>query len=217
MDGELKMACRERKDAWEHYFAEKPKSQSRIKRIKTLLRGREFIFETDRGVFAKDYIDTGTRRLIEKVRLPEEGEVLDWGCGYGAMGIAIAATHPKLRVWMIDINERAVALAKRNAKLNKVKNVMILKSNGFSAFPPELRFDVIVTNPPIHAGKGVLVQLIRDAFKWLKVGGSFWFVVRTQHGAKTLQRIAEEIFGNSECVDIHGGYRVIVASKKSEG
>jgi 16S rRNA (guanine1207-N2)-methyltransferase len=203
-------------DKWEHYFAEKPKTKSRVKRIRVVLRGREFIFETDRSVFAKDYVDMGTKRLIEKVQLPEEGEVLDWGCGYGAIGIAIAATCPKLKVWMIDINERAVALARRNAKLNRVKNVIILKSNGFSAIPTGLRFDVIVTNPPIHAGKQVLVQLIRDAFKWLKVGGSFWFVARTQHGAKTLQRITEENFGNAECVDIHGGYRVIAAAKDAD-
>jgi len=201
---------------WEHYFAEKPKTKSKVKRIRAILRGREFVFETDRSVFAKDYVDMGTKRLIEKVQLPEEGEVLDWGCGYGAIGIAIAATCPKLKVWMIDINERAVALAKRNARLNRVKNVVILKSDGFSALPPELRFDAIVTNPPVHAGKKVLVQLIRDAFKWLKVGGSFWFVARTQHGAKTLQRITEESFGNAECVDIHGGYRVIAAVKEAD-
>jgi 16S rRNA (guanine1207-N2)-methyltransferase len=205
-----------RENEWEHYFAEKPKTRSKVKRIRAVLRGREFVFETDRSVFAKDYVDMGTKRLIEKVQLPEEGEVLDWGCGYGAIGIAIAATFPKLKVWMIDINERAVALARRNAKLNKVKNVLILKSDGFSAIPPEIRFDAIVTNPPIHAGKQVLIQLIRDAFKWLKVGGSFWFVARTQHGAKTLQRLTEEIFGNAECVDIHSGYRVITAVKEGE-
>lgn len=199
---------------WEHYFAERPKTPSKVKRIRAILRGREFVFETDKSVFAKDYVDMGTKRLVEKVQLPEEGEVLDWGCGYGAIGIAIAATHPRLRVWMVDINERAVALARRNAKLNRVKNVVVLKSDGFNALPKDLKFDAIVTNPPIHAGKQVLVNLIREAFEWLKSGGSFWFVARTQHGAKTLQRITEEVFGNAECVDIHGGYRVIAAVKE---
>lgn len=199
---------------WEHYFTERPKTPSRVKRIRTVLRGHEFVFETDKSVFAKDYVDMGTKRLIEKVQLPDEGEVLDWGCGYGAIGIVIAAANPKLTVWMVDINERAIALARRNAKLNKVKNVVVLKSDGFNALPKNLRFDLIVTNPPIHAGKQVLVRLIREAFEWLKKGGSFWFVARTQHGAKTLQRITEEIFGNAECVDIHGGYRVIAAVKE---
>lgn len=199
---------------WEHYFAERPRAPSKVKRINAILREREFVFETDKSVFAKDYVDMGTKRLIEKVHLPDEGEVLDWGCGYGAIGIAIAATNTKLTVWMVDINERAVALAKRNAKLNKVKNVVVLKSDGFNALPKDLRFDLIITNPPIHAGKQVLVKLIREAFEWLKEGGSFWFVARTQHGAKTLQRITKEVFGNAECVDIHGCYRVIAAVKE---
>lgn len=208
------MTREEWENEWEHYFTEKPKTPSKVKRIRAVLRGREFVFETDKSVFAKDYVDMGTKRLIEKVQLPQEGNVLDWGCGYGAIGIAIAATNPKLKVWMIDINERAIALAKKNAKLNKVKNVVVLKSDGFSALPKDLKFDAIVTNPPIHAGKQVLVKLIHEAYEWLKVGGSFWFVARTQHGAKTLQRITEEIFGNAECVDIHGGYRVIAAVKE---
>lgn len=201
---------------WEHYFSEKPKTPRKIKRIKSVLRGREFVFETDKSIFAKEHIDMGSKRLIEKVKLPEKGNVLDWGCGYGAIGIAIAATHPNLTVWMIDINERAVALSKRNAKLNKVKNVIVLKSDGFKALPRDLKFETIITNPPIHAGKRVLVKLIQEAFEWLKMGGSFWFVARTQHGAKTLQRITGEVFGNAECVDIHGGYRVVVAVKESE-
>ncbi len=208
------MSRRERDNEWEHYFAERPKTPSKIKRIHAILKGREFVFETDKSVFAKDYVDMGTKRLIEKLQLPDEGEVLDWGCGYGAIGIAIAAVNPKLKVWMVDINERAVALAKRNAKLNRVKNVVVMKSDGFSALPKDLKFDAIVTNPPIHAGKKVLVQLIRESHDWLKIGGSFWFVARTQHGAKTLQRITEEIFGNAECVDIHGGYRVIKAVRE---
>jgi len=204
-----------RKGEWEHYFVEKPKASSEIKRIRAILRGKEFVFETDKSIFAKNHVDTGTKRLIQKLQLPEEGEVLDWGCGYGAIGIAIAATHTKLRVWMIDINERAVALTKRNAKLNKVNNVVVVKSDGFRALPEDLKFDAIITNPPIHAGKQVLIRLIHEAFEWLKFGGTFWFVARTQHGAKTLQRIAKEVFGNAECVDIHGGYRVIAAVKES--
>ncbi|MDW8028910.1 MAG: methyltransferase [Armatimonadota bacterium] len=204
------------KERWEHYFSEKPRTKSQVKRIRAFLLGREFVFETDKSVFAKDYVDMGTKRLIEKAKLPKEGSVLDWGCGYGAIGIAIAVTQPKIKVWMVDINERAIALAKKNAKLNKAKNVIVIKSDGFSALPKDLKFDAILTNPPIHAGKKVLVKLICEAFEWLKLGGSFWFVARTQHGAKTLQHIAKEVFGNAQCVDIHGGYRVIAAVKEND-
>lgn len=203
-------------NATEHYFTERPKTVSRPKLIRARLRGREFVFETDRSVFAKDYVDLGTKRLIEVVQLPEQGEVLDLGCGYGAIGIALAATHPGLRVWMVDINERAVALARRNLKRNRIKNAVVLKSDGVAALPSDLRFDAVVTNPPIRAGKATVLRLFREAFERLKVGGSLWFVARTQHGAKTLQRLVEEMFGNAECVDIHGGYRVIVATKETD-
>ncbi len=200
----------------EHYFTERPKTVSRPKIIRVRLRGREFIFKTDRGVFAKDYVDLGTKRLVEVVQLPEKGEVLDLGCGYGVIGIALAATHPNLRVWMVDINERAIALTRGNLKRNRVSNAIVLKSDGVAALPAELRFDVVVTNPPIRAGKATILRLFREAFERLKVGGSLWFVARTRHGAKTLQRLTEEMFGNAECVDIHGGYRVIVAVKETD-
>lgn len=209
-----------RRDRWaegfEHYFTQRPQTVSQRKLIGANLRKRQFVFETDKGVFAKDHVDLGTKRLIEKVRLPEEGEVLDWGCGYGVIGIFIAATHPNLRVWMVDINERAVALTKRNVKLNRIGNAVVLQSDGFSALPSDLRFDSIVTNPPIHAGKKVLKQLITDAHRWLKVGGGFWLVARTHHGAKTFQRIMAQVFGNAQCVDIHSGYRVLVSVKETE-
>jgi 16S rRNA (guanine1207-N2)-methyltransferase len=167
-------------------------------------------------VFAKDYVDLGTKRLVEVVQLPEKGEMLDLGCGYGVIGIALAATHPNLRVWMVDINERAVALARRNLKRNRISNAVVLKSDGVAALPSDLRFDAVVTNPPIRAGKATVLRLFREAFERLKVGGSLWFVARTQHGAKTLQRLTEEMFGNAECVDIHGGYRIIVAVKETD-
>lgn len=209
-----------RRDRWaegfEHYFTERPKTVSQRKVIRAKLREREFVFETDKSVFAKDHVDLGTKRLVATVQLPEEGDVLDWGCGYGVIGIAIAATHPKLRVWMIDINERAVALTRRNIKLNRINNAFVLKSDSFSALPNALRFDAVVTNPPIHAGKKLLVQLIADSHRWLKMGGSLWLVARTQQGAKTLQRIMAQVFGNAECADIHSGYRVMVSVKEKE-
>lgn len=202
--------------AFEHYFTRCPRTLSKRKIIQARLRGQVFAFETDRGVFSKDYVDMGTKRLVEKVVLPEEGDILDWGCGYGAIGISLAAAYPRVRVWMVDINERAVALARRNLKRNGIKNAFVLKSDGFAGLPDNLRFDAIVTNPPIHAGKKVLARLIVDAHRWLKKGGTFWLVARTQHGAKTLQRMMEEVFGNAECIDRHGGFRVIVAEKETE-
>ncbi|MBC7131151.1 methyltransferase, partial [Candidatus Bathyarchaeota archaeon] len=101
-----------------HYFAEHPSSKPRFGMIRTYLRGKPFKFITASGVFSKKRVDLGTKLLIESMVLPEEGLVLDVGCGYGAIGIAAAAFNPKLHVVMVDVNERAVKLAKMNVKLN---------------------------------------------------------------------------------------------------
>ena len=102
----------------EHYFAEHPKSVPRFGLIRAYLRGRSFEFLTASGVFSKNRIDLGTRLLIESMVLPEEGHVLDVGCGYGPIGIVVAALNPRLEVTLIDVNSRALRLAKRNVEKN---------------------------------------------------------------------------------------------------
>src|SRR5512141_2505073 len=104
----------------EHYFASAPKSQERFGLVKTSLCGKPFEFLTASSVFSKRKIDSGTRLLIESMVLPEEGCVLDIGCGYGAVGIAAAAFNRRLNVVMTDVNARAVRLAKKNLALNKI-------------------------------------------------------------------------------------------------
>ncbi|MCS7252946.1 MAG: methyltransferase [Armatimonadota bacterium] len=198
-----------------HYFVERPQVEHRPKVICARLRGRMFSFHTDKGVFAKDYIDLGTKRLIEMVELPEEGDILDLGCGYGVIGIVAAACNPKVRVWMVDINERAVALAKKNAKACGLKNVHILHGDGFEPLPEELKFDAILSNPPMRAGMRVVMGMLRGSHERLKPNGTLWIVVKTSQGAKRLQRILQDMFGNAETVDRHGGYRVIKATKRS--
>jgi len=198
-----------------HYFVERPQVEHRPKVIYARLRGKVFSFHTDKGVFAKDYVDLGTRRLIEKMELPEEGEILDLGCGYGVIGIVAASIRPRANVWMVDVNERAVALARKNAKAYGLKNVHILHGDGFQPLPPELKFDVILSNPPMRIGMKVIVEMLRQSFERLKTNGSLWIVAKTSQGAKRLQRILQEMFGNAETVDRHGGYRVIRAVKQS--
>ncbi len=197
-----------------HYFVERPKTEHRPKVIYARLRGRVFSFHTDKGVFAKDYVDLGTKRLVEKMELPEEGNILDWGCGYGVIGIVAAVCHPKLRVWMVDVNERAIALARRNAKAYGLKNVHILHGDGFEPLPKELELDAILSNPPMRAGMKVIMKMLRESYERLKSNGTLWIVAKTSQGAKRLQRIIQEMFGNAETVDRHGGYRVIKAVKR---
>ncbi|HID06344.1 MAG TPA: methyltransferase domain-containing protein, partial [Armatimonadetes bacterium] len=139
-------------EEFSHYFVERPAVEHRPKVIHARMRGRVFAFHTDKGVFAKDYVDLGTKRLVEKMELPEEGHILDWGCGYGVIGIVAATLRPNAQVWMVDVNERAIALARRNVKAHRLQNVRVLHGQGFEPLPSDIKFDVILTNPPMRAG-----------------------------------------------------------------
>ncbi len=114
------------------------------------LRGQTFRFISDAGVFSKKGIDYGSKVLIEAMDIPQHAEVLDVGCGYGPIGFAAAKLAASGHVTMLDVNSRAVALAKENAKLNGIQNVTILESDLFAAVQGKT-FDVVLTNPPIRA------------------------------------------------------------------
>jgi len=117
---------KKRKDNTEHYFATLPKTEAKFGIVRTHLRGESFQFVTASSVFSKKRVDLGTRILIETMVFPNAGAVLDVGCGYGAVGIVAAASNSRLRVFMTDVNSRAVDLARRNFEINKVKNAQVL-------------------------------------------------------------------------------------------
>jgi 16S rRNA (guanine1207-N2)-methyltransferase len=100
----------------EHYFTERPKSEARFGLIHAYLKGKPFKFVTASGVFSKDHIDLGTRLLIESMVLPDCGCLLDLGCGYGAVGVVAAVFKPDLHVAMVDLNVRAVRLARKTVE-----------------------------------------------------------------------------------------------------
>jgi 16S rRNA (guanine1207-N2)-methyltransferase len=178
----------------EHYFTEKPKSKPRFGIIRTYFRDRLFEFVTASGVFSKTKIDLGTRLLIESMIIPEKGYVLDLGCGYGPVGIVAATLYPKLHIIMTDLNERALWLAKENAKYNKTENVEVRK--GFLYEPvKDLKFETILSNPPTTAGMNGLLQM----------------VVRSKISGKRLTTKIEETFGNIKIHARKSGYRVLTA------
>ncbi|MCS7224172.1 MAG: methyltransferase [Armatimonadetes bacterium] len=200
----------------DHYFSETPSGPHQIRTITVQVGERRFYFQTDRSVFSRGGLDRGSRLLIERMEIPPKGNVLDWGCGYGPIGLIAAALNPHAHIWMVDINERAVALARQNALLNHISNVTILKSDGISALPSDLKVETVVSNPPIRAGKKVLAKLIEEAHQCLTVGGSLWLVAPTWLGARSLQKMMQEVFGNAECVDRKGGYRVLRSVKSAD-
>lgn len=194
----------------EHYFTAAPRTARRPKQISATLHGRPFSFTTDAGVFSRDRIDRGTRLLIKHLPLPVVGKALDLGCGYGPVGIVIAALSPEARVFLVDVNERAVALAQRNVADNGIRNADVRLGDGFAAVD-DVRFDLIASNPPIRAGKSVIYAWVDEAYERLEPGGRFMLVARTSQGVKSLARKTAAVFGHVAEAGKGGGFRVIEA------
>ncbi|MGB2992232.1 MAG: class I SAM-dependent methyltransferase [Paenisporosarcina sp.] len=197
----------------EHYYSKKPQTKSKPKSWSVTLRDELFQFETDTGVFSKSEVDFGSRVLIDAFIMPvTEGPVLDVGCGYGPIGLSIAKTETNRTIHMVDINERAVELSRKNAEGNGVQNVRIYESDGLAEVT-ESDFAAILTNPPIRAGKETIFRFYVDAYTKLCVGGELWVVIQKKQGAPSTFDRLREIFGQVEVVDKVRGYWIIKAQK----
>jgi len=200
-------------DNVEHYFTERPRSKERFGLIRTHLRGKPFDFMTASGVFSKDRIDLGTRLLVENMVLPENGCLLDVGCGYGAVGIAAAVFNPNLHVDMVDVNIRAVRLARQNAKLNHVWNVEIRHGRLYEAIE-DVVFDCVVSNPPVSAGMKTVEAIIACAPEHMASKATLQVVVKSKIGGKRLLAFFEKAFGNVDVLARGSGYRVLISQKQ---
>ncbi len=198
----------------EHYYSQNPTAAHKYKTLQITLRGKDYTFLTDAGVFSKDRVDRGTRLLIQHMEIAKGDTVLDLGCGYGPLGIVAANLAYEGRIYLVDVNERAVELSKENLSLNGIHNAEVLQSNGFSAID-NMRFDVIISNPPIRAGKATVYQLMEDSLAHLKEGGRLYVVARTKQGARSLAKEIERLFGNVQEVGKGGGYRVMCALRQT--
>lgn len=196
-----------------HYYDKTPGTAHKRQTHDDKLRGQAMKFVTDSGVFSKTGVDYGSRVLIEAMELREKDRVLDVGCGYGPIGLSAAKIAVGGHVTMIDINERAVELAKENAKLNQVSNVTVVQSDLFEAVKNE-RFDTILTNPPIRAGKAVVHRIFEEGYELLNEGGSMWVVIQKKQGAPSALEKLESLFGEVDEVTKDKGYRIFRARKE---
>jgi 16S rRNA (guanine1207-N2)-methyltransferase len=193
----------------EHYFSSAPKCEDRFGIVRANLRGRTFEFLTSSSVFSKKRVDLGTHVLIDAMVLPPKGLVLDIGCGYGAVGIAAAASNRNLQVVMTDVNMRAVRLAKQNLEANRISNAEV--RYGYLYEPVEqIRFDCILSNPPVSAGMDMVKAIIAGAPKVLSAGGFLQMVIRSKIGAKALPEAFSSAFGNCTVLARESGYRVLL-------
>lgn len=166
-----------------HYFENDETLISDEKERQVFIKNEKFKFITDNGVFSKSGLDFGTRTLLETINLDKiTGKVLDFGCGYGPIGIYLAKKQ-ELEVHMIDINRRSLELARKNVNLNHV-NVTIYESDIYSNVND--KFDFIISNPPIRVGKKILYKILFEAKQYLKPNGELWIVINKDQGAKSL-------------------------------
>ena len=196
-----------------HYYTVHPKSKMRLGIIRTYLRGESFKFLTASGVFSKKRVDLGTRLLIESMILPERGYVLDVGCGYGAVGIVAAIVNSNLRVILVDVNERAVWLARQNIEINHADNAEVRRGCLYEPVK-DLTFNCVLSNPPVSAGMATVKAIVTEAPKHMTSKAHFQMVVRSKIGGKRLPMIFEETFGNVEVLARKSGYRVLIAEKQ---
>jgi 16S rRNA G1207 methylase RsmC len=199
----------------EHYFSARPESEARPRSIRVDLQGTSFDFTTAGSVFSPDRLDAGTAALLDRVPPPAPtGALLDLGCGWGPIAIAMALRAPQADVWAVDVNERALALAAANARIAGVS----VKTAYPDDIPDGLRFATIWSNPPIRIGKPALHELLERWLPRLEAGGSAWLVVAKQLGADSLQRWMADRFAADGLTVRRAatdrGYRVLEVSSR---
>lgn len=197
----------------DHYYTNTPSSPSDIRTLRFAYRGADLTFETDAGTFSRGRLDPGSALLLESAG-DISGLCADVGCGWGAIGISLAAANPCARLVLTDVNERAAALARQNIARNQIENAHVLLCDALSQVEGPL--DAVFTNPPIRAGKAVVFRIFSQAHERLRPGGTLSAVLRKQQGAPSAKAYLQELFGNCETIARGGGYHILRARKDND-
>lgn len=195
-----------------HYFINDNNLKSEKRKLYYSYNNVSFEFFSDNGVFSKNEIDEGSAILLENyLKSDKKGKTLDVGAGVGFLGIVISKLND-VDVDMLEINERAVLLCEENIKLNKSEKCKAYESNLYEK--ANGKYDVIISNPPIRAGKKVVFEIIDRAYDYLNEYGELWIVIRKSHGADSAKKEIERVFGNATIVKRDSGFYVLRAIKK---
>ncbi len=197
-----------------HYFDDDPSVRSDPITIDVTLADTAFTLRTDRGVFARGQLDTGTSLLLRSdLPLPTDGDLLDLGCGAGAIALTMARRSPHSTVWAVDVNARARDLCTTNAERNDVDNIRVCAPDDV---PAAVRFEAIWSNPPIRIGKQALHRLLLGWLPRMMPNGTAALVVQKHLGADSLQRWLNEAGFPTDRVASAAGYRVLLAHRERE-
>ncbi|WP_156299338.1 class I SAM-dependent methyltransferase [Streptobacillus canis] len=198
-----------------HYYTNNTDLKTNRKDMEITFSNNKYLFTTDIGVFSKNKLDYGTEVMLEdfiKNNKKQKFKLLDIGCGYGTVTVLLSKIYRDSEYTLTDVNDRALELAEVNCKNNEVKNYEIFKSNSFENI--DKSFDIIISNPPIRAGKAIIFDIYENAYKHLNSDGDFYCVIQTKHGAKSTEKKLLEVFGNCKTLGIHSGYRVYLCKKE---
>ncbi|HEX6469692.1 MAG TPA: methyltransferase [Streptosporangiaceae bacterium] len=196
----------------DHYFTPGTEAASRPGAVDLVLPDLHLRLETDRGMFSPDRVDPGTRILLETVPAPPPaGDLLDLGCGYGPIALTMAARSPLATVYGVDVNPRAIEVARRNATGARLDNVKFLLPGDVD---PALRFAALWSNPPIRIGKAALHDLLSAWLDRLEPGGVAHLVVHKHLGADSLHRWLVAGGRPTERVASRSGYRVLAVAAR---
>lgn len=200
----------------DHYYTNKPQSRHELKEITASVGKHNLRLTTDSGVFSKNRMDFGSKLLVEsflKTKQLEEGSsLLELGSGYGPLILSVAIHFPKASYTGVELNERAVELAKKNNQLNQVPAINWLQAD-VTELDIQSEYDVVLTNPPIRAGKQVIRLFVEKAYAALKETGELWVVIQKKQGAPSMSDYMEELFGNVELVERDKGYWILRSVK----
>ena len=170
-------------------------------------------FTTTWGIFSPREIDDGTQLLMKYLKVNEDDDCFDLGCGYGPIGLTLAKLAPKGETLLVDKDFMAVEYSNKNANINNINNAKAMLSNGFQHIDPSKRFDIIVSNVPAKVGKEMMSLMLHDAHQHLKEDGKLYLV--TVNGLRQyMKRNLKEIFDNYKKVKQGKAYTIHLAVKK---
>lgn len=193
------------------YFENNKDLISEPKEITYYYRGKTINLTSDNGVFSKDSVDFGSSLMLKSITEFDKKTILDVGCGYGVIGITLAIFNPEATVTMVDVNLRALELSKSNALKNGVNNVVIKESFAYQNI--DGKFDMIVTNPPIRAGKAVVHEILEGSFEHLNNDGVLYVVIQKKQGAESAVKKLKTLYTVVDKITQDKGYWILKCKK----